>query len=533
MADQPPGHVDVLVVGAGFAGVYAVHRATEAGLSVHCFEAGADVGGTWYWNRYPGARCDVESFDYSYSFSEEIQQEWRWTERYATQPEIWAYLRFVADRLGTRARTTFGTRVVRAHLDEARGLWTVGTDAGHEVTCRHVLWATGPLSVPLLPDLPGRESFTGRVLHSGAWPHEPVDFSGRRVACVGTGSSGIQMIPRLAEQAEHLYVLQRTPNFSVPARNHRHSDEQVDAALAGYPERRRLSWSSPAGTPYPSAVTKTFDVEDDERQAIFERAWAVGGARFSKTFADQLVDVRANAEAVTFVHDQIARAVRDPDVAAALMPRDHAIGARRICVDTGYYETFNRDNVTLVDLRREPLVRVVPHGVAVGEREIAVDDLVLATGFDAMTGALQAIDIAGRGGHRLAEAWADGPVSYLGLAVHGFPDMWVLNGPGSPSVFSNLVLTSEQQVDWVLGLVRAAGDRVVEAIPEAQAEWVEKVAAIGAATLAGQTSSWYLGANVPGKPRFFLPYAGGFSTYKEACDTVAEHGYDGFVMTDS
>jgi cyclohexanone monooxygenase len=528
--EQLPGQVDVLVVGAGFAGVYAVHRAATAGLTVHCVEAADDVGGTWYWNRYPGARCDVESFDYSYSFSEEVQQAWRWSERYASQPEILAYLRFVADRLGTRSHTTFATRVASAHLDEARARWMVRTEDGREICCRHLVWATGPLSAPLVPELPGLDAFDGRVLHSGAWPHEPVDFSGRRVACIGTGSSGIQMIPRLAEQADLLYVLQRTPNFSVPARNRTHSDEEIDAVLAGYAERRRRSWAGPAGTPYPSATTKTFDVDDAERRAIFEQAWSVGGARFSKTFADQLIDVRANAEAVAFVHEQIAEIVDDPDAAAALMPRDHAIGARRICVDTDYYETYNRSNVELVDLRREPLSRIVPGGVVVGDRELEIDDLVLATGFDAMTGALDAIDIAGRGGHRLVDQWAQGPVNYLGMAVHGFPDMWVLNGPGSPSVFSNLVLTSEQQVDWVIDLIRANGDCIVEATAEAQAEWVDRVAAIGAATLAGQTSSWYVGANVPGKPRVFLPYAGGFSTYKRACDAVADNGYDGFAI---
>ncbi|UMG91288.1 NAD(P)/FAD-dependent oxidoreductase [Nocardioides sp. TF02-7] len=400
MLDAPPEAApgpDVLVVGAGFAGVYAVHRFREAGLSVRCVEVADDVGGVWWWNRYPGARCDVESLDYSYSFSPEIQAEWRWTERYATQPEILAYLRFVADRLGVREHTTFGVRVVAARYDAADPGWTVTLDDGSEVRTRRLVWATGPLTVPLRPDVEGLDRFAGRVLHSGRWPHEEVDFSGRRVACLGTGSSGIQMVPRLAEAAEHLHVLQRTPNFSIPAHNFVYDEHRLAEAMAGYDERRRVSWSSAGGTPSTARDLRTFDVDAEERRKVFEEAWAVGGGRFTRAFADLVTDERANAEAVAFVHEKIREVVRDPDVAEKLLPRDHALGARRICVDTGYYETFNRANVTLVDLRAEPLRRVTERGVVVGDREIEVDDLVLATGFDGLTGALSAIDVVGRG----------------------------------------------------------------------------------------------------------------------------------------
>lgn len=519
--------VDVVVVGAGFAGVYAVHRAREAGFSVIGLEAGSDVGGTWYWNRYPGARVDVESLDYSYSFSDEIQQEWRWTERYAAQPEILSYIRFVADRLNVRDLFQFHTRVTSARYDADAPGWAIATDTGVRVRARRILWATGPLSVPLEPNIPGIEEFRGRVFHSGRWPHEPVDFSGRRVASIGTGSSGIQMTPQLAKLADQLFVLQRTANFSIPAHNYDFDDEYLRDAMAGYAERRKMAWNSPGGSTSRSSGFKTFDVDADTRREIFEHAWSVGGGRFQMTFDDQLTDAAANAEAVEFVHEKIRSTVKDPVVAERLLPRNHGIGARRICVDIDYYETFNRDNVTLVDVPQSG-ISACATGLIVDGELIEVDDIVLATGFDAMTGALLAIDIVGRDGLRLADAWAAGPVNYLGLAVHGFPDMLILNGPGSPSVFANMVLTSEHQVDWATDLLRSVGEETFEAQAEPQAEWVQRVAQAASHLLAGKSSSWYLGSNVPGKPRVFLPFAGGFDTYQAACNQVAEDGYAGF-----
>jgi cation diffusion facilitator CzcD-associated flavoprotein CzcO len=524
--------VDVVVVGAGFAGLYAIHRLRGAGLSVRAFEAGDDVGGTWYWNRYPGARCDVESLDYSFSFSPELQQEWDWTERYATQPEILRYLQHVTDRFDLRRSITFGTRVDAATLDESSLTWQLRTSAGEHLGARFLVLATGPLSAANIPALDGLDSFTGRTFHTGAWPHEPVAFEGRRVAVIGTGSSGIQLIPRVAEAAEHLYVLQRTPNFSIPARNWHWEPAKLAEAKAGYAQRRARAWQSAAGTPHPPPELSTFDVNDEERTRIFQERWEVGGARFTRAFLDTVADRRANAEAVAFVHDRIRETVQDPEVAQRLMPRGYPLGAKRICVDTGYYDTFNRDNVTLLDLQLDPMEGVEPDGIRLRSGLVPIDDLVFATGFDAMTGAVSRMDIAGRGGLLLRDAWFAGPRTFLGLAVNGFPNLFIVNGPGSPSVLSNMVLTSEQQVDWLTELMRYAEHHRLaglEAEDSAQAEWDEHCSALAANSLMFDANSWYLGANIPGKPRVLLPYVGGLPRYMEQCAKISENDYRGFA----
>jgi cyclohexanone monooxygenase len=525
--------VDVIVVGAGIAGLYAIHRLRGMGFRVHCFERGTDVGGTWYWNRYPGARCDVESLDYSYSFDLDLEREWKWTEKYATQPEILRYLRHVAERFDLRRDITLDTEVTSAVLDEERLLWTVTLSTGEHLQTQHLVLATGPLSVANAPSFPGQESFGGRILHTGRWPHEQVDFAGRRVAVIGTGSSGIQLIPQIAAAAEHLDVLQRTPNFSIPARNFRWEREDLAEAMSQYRERRERSWVSAGGTPYPAPALATFDVDPDERRDIFELSWRVGGARFARTFTDQMSDLTANAESVAFVHDKIRQIVSDPEVADLLLPLDHPLGAKRICVDTGYYETYNRPNVTLHDLRHDPIRRIEPSGVRLSSELLPVDDVVFATGFDAMTGAVLGIDPVGRAGRRLREEWADGPVTLLGLAVPGFPNLFVINGPGSPSVLVNMVLTSQQQVDWIssaLDAARSGGFAGMEATAGAAAAWGDSCASISTGSLFLQANSWYVGANIPGKPRVLLPYVGGLPRYQAECYGVAESGYQGFDL---
>lgn len=532
MGGQDETAVDVVVVGAGFAGLYALHRLRGDGFRVRCVEAGGDVGGTWYWNRYPGARCDVESLDYSYSFSSTLEQDWDWTERYATQPEILRYLQHVTDRFDLRRDITFDTQVEAAAWDESRRIWTVRTPTG-DLRSRFLLLATGPLSAANVPDLPGLADFAGRTFHTGAWPHQDIDFQGRRVAVIGTGSSGIQLIPRVAEQAVELHVLQRTPNFSIPAQNWTWNVPQLALAKADYANRRARSRQSAAGTPHPQPDTGTFDVDDEERQRIFEERWQVGGARFTRAFTDLVSDRTANAQAVGFVHDKIRKIVRSPEVATRLLPRGYPLGAKRICVDTGYYDTFNRDNVHLIDLRQDPIERIETHGVRMQSGLVPLDDLVFATGFDAMTGAVNRIHLAGRDGVLLRDEWSDGPHSALGMAVAGFPNLFLLNGPGSPSVLANMVLTSEQQVDWIAGLLihaRRNGTAVLEATAVAQRAWGEHCSALTVGSLMLDADSWYVGANIPGKPRVLLPYLGGLARYAQECQLAADHGYRAFIQ---
>ncbi|MBE2997906.1 NAD(P)/FAD-dependent oxidoreductase [Nocardiopsis sp. HNM0947] len=528
-----PG-VDLLVVGAGFAGLYALHAARTAGLSVRCLEAADGIGGTWYHNRYPGCRCDVESIDYSYSFDPGLQDEWEWSERYATQPEILAYIEHVADRFDLHRDIELGTRVESARFDEAASEWTVRTSGGEAHRAQYVVLATGALSDPVTPDLPGVHDFAGTVLHTAQWPAEEPDLHGKRIGVIGTGSSGIQAVPELAERAAELTVFQRTANYSVPAFNRPLTAEDQERIRAEYPERRAVARRSGGGSPHEAHPRRTAEVSEAERQEAFERTWRTGGVLFSKTFPDQMSDLEANGYARRFFEAKLAGVVEDPRTLDDLTPKDHPIGAKRICTDSGYYAAFNRDHVHLVNLRREPLTRVTPDGVATDRAHYDLDVLVFATGFDALTGTLGRMDVRGPGGATLADAWSDGPLTYLGMHVPGLPNLFLLNGPGSPAVLANMVLTSEQQVDWVVDLVagvRERGATQVEARADAARAWNEHVAELADRTLFPQADSWYVGANVEGKKRTFMLYAGGLGTYTRVCDQVRDEGYPGLVLT--
>ncbi len=525
--------VDVVVVGAGFAGLYALHRLRGMGLSARAFEQAEDVGGTWYWNRYPGARCDVESIDYSFSFSEELQQEWSWTERYATQPEILRYLNHVADRFDLRPAITFGTRVVSAVYDEPSARWLVETDRGHRVTARYCIMAVGCLSLGRIPDLPGLESFRGQAYHTGTWPRPGVDFTGLRVGVIGTGSSGIQVIPQIAQQAAHLTVFQRTAHYTIPAQHHRLDPEWLAEFKPWYAEYRGRMRVSRGGVSRDYSERRALETPPEQRRRVYQARWNFGGAEILGSFADLLTDTEANQTVADFVAGKIREIVRDPDVADRLVPRGYPFGAKRLCVDTGYYDTYNRDNVTLVDVVATPIEAITPTGIKTSAAEHELDAIVFATGFDAMTGALLAMDIRGRGGLTLRQAWEAGPRTYLGLSVAGFPNLFIVTGPGSPSVLSNVVLSIEQHVEWITDFVAYLRKHDIDwAEPRTQAQdsWVAHVNDVAGQTLFPVGNSWYLGANVPGKPRVFMPYIGGVGRYRAICDQVAAAGYTGFDL---
>ncbi|MFI9531739.1 flavin-containing monooxygenase [Nocardia fusca] len=524
---------DAVVVGAGISGLYAVYKCRKRGMRVHGFESAEGVGGTWYHNRYPGARCDVESIDYSYSFDEELQQEWTWTERFATQEEILRYLEHVADRHDLRSAYDFLTRVTSAVYDEAAGRWTIATDTGQTVTARFCIMATGVLSATNKPDIPGRDTFAGETYHTGEWPHEPVEFAGKRVGVIGTGSSGIQAIPIIAEEADQVVVFQRSPNYSIPAGNRRLSDDLLAEVKANYAERRRLSRISGGGTPNSPHPKGALEVDEAERLRVYDEWWQRGGYLFTKAFPDQMVSKAANDTAREYVEAKIREMVEDPEVAEQLIPTDHPIGTKRIVTDTGYFQTYNRDNVTLVNLRRNPITEITESGVRTDASSYELDILVFATGFDAMTGSLARIDIRGREGRELRAEWSAGPRTYLGLAVDGFPNMFIISGPGSPSVLANMVLMAEQHVDWIadcMDHLDSHGIATIEATGEAADEWVAECNAKAAGTLFPSANSWYMGANIPGKPRVFMPYIGGFGNYNALCGEVAEAGYKGFAL---
>ena len=526
----PAGRFDVLIVGAGFAGLYMLHRTRALGLSARVIEAGSGVGGTWYWNRYPGARCDVESMQYSYSFLNELQQDWRWSERYAGQPEILRYAEHVADRFDLRRDIVFDTRVTEAVFDAAATRWRLRTDRGEALEARFCVMATGCLSAARIPDLPGLASFAGPTYHTGAWPHEGVDFSGQRVAVIGTGSSAIQSIPVIARQAAHLTVFQRTPNFSIPSRNRPLEPEYEHWWKSDYPQHRATARQMRTGILYPTNPKSALEVDEAERLSTYEDRWTRGGTAFMAAFCDLLTDKRANDTAVAFVHDKIRALVDDPAVAELLLPRTHPIGTKRICVDTDYYQTYNRPNVTLIDIRTQPISDITPQGLRVGAHHHEVDAIVFATGFDAMTGALLAIDLRGEDGIALADRWAHGPRSYLGLMAAGFPNLFMITGPGSPSVLSNMLVSIEQHVEWLadcLAHMQVNGLHRVEATRQAEDEWGEEVNTVAYRTLYPSAASWYMGANIPGKPRVFMPYVGGVGTYRQICDDIAARDYPG------
>jgi cyclohexanone monooxygenase len=525
---------DVVVVGAGFAGMYMLHRLRGLGLSVRVFEQGGDVGGTWYWNRYPGARCDVESMQYSYSFSDELQQKWDWSERYAPQPEILRYANHVADRFKLRPDIQLDTRVDRVVFDEGANTWSVTTADGKAVTAKFVVLATGCLSNAKMPDIKGLSDFKGTVYHTGHWPHEPVDFTGLRVGVIGTGSSAIQSVPVIADQAKHLTVFQRTANFSIPARNAALTPEERNSFRSNYPELRRIAREEMRnGIVQELPDRGALDDGDNARRAKYEARWAYGGLTFMGVYNNLVLDKAANDTAADFVRQKIAEIVRDPQTAKLLQPDNHPIGSKRICVDTDYYATFNRPNVTLVDIRSNPIEQITSNAVRTMGRDHEVDALVLATGFDAMTGSVAKIDIRGRDGQTLNQKWAEGPKTYLGLMSAGFPNLFIITGPGSPSVLSNMIVSIEQHVDWIADCVAYMRDRgleVMEASKEAEDKWVAHVNAVAHSTLYPQANSWYMGANIPGKPQIFMPYIGGVGAYRQICNDVAAKGYEGFAM---
>ena len=524
---------DVIIVGAGFAGMYMLHRLRRLGQAAAIIEAGSGVGGTWYWNRYPGARCDVESMSYSYSFSDELQQEWNWPHRYAAQPDVLRYANHVADRFNLRKDIVFNTRIVTARFDEKTLRWIVDADNGGSFSARFLIMATGCLSVPKTPDLAGLQNFQGRILHTAHWPAEGVDFSGKKVGIIGTGSSGIQSIPIIAERAAHLTVFQRTANFSIPAWNAPLAPETAAEKKLNYGVLRQKSRNSYAGDYADEYYVSVLNLTPAEREAHFEKRWREGGFNFQYAFADVMVSEEANELAAEFVRNKIRSAVRDPKVAELLCPKGYPFGTKRLCVDTNYYETFNRPHVSLVDIKSDPILEITPLGLRTRGAEYEFDVLVLATGFDAMTGALTSIDIAGRAGRLLKDEWRNGAEAYLGMTIAGFPNLFAITGPGSPSVLANMVLAGEQHVEWISELLRysqANGVACIEADDHAQTQWARQVTESAERTLYVKAESWYLGANVPGKPRRFLPYVDGFNTYSRICDKIAADGYVGLNL---
>ena len=533
MSETSQPQYDAVIVGAGFAGLYMLHRLRQDGFRAIVFEAGSGVGGTWYWNRYPGARCDVESMEYSYSFSDALQQEWEWTERYAGQPEILRYANHVAERFDLGRDIVFDTRVTSARFDDAAAFWDVETDTGRTVSARHCILATGCLSSANLPDFEGRDSFQGETYHTGRWPHEGVDFTGKRVGIIGTGSSAIQAIPVIAQQAEHLTVFQRTPNYSIPARNAPIDPNLVQEIKAEYPAFRERNYREPAGfgSKIPKNDQAALEDAEESRARNFAKRWERGGFGFLSAYNDLIVNRDANDTAAGFVRERIRETVADPATAELLCP-DNVIGCKRPCLDTGYFETYNRPNVELVDVRANPIERITREGIVVAGREHAVDCIVFATGFDAMTGAMLSIDIRGRQGRTLTDKWAAGPVTYLGLTTSGFPNLFMISGPGSPSVLTNMIVSIEQHVEWIadcMGHLRDEGLAAIEATPAAEDDWVMHVNAVADQTLYPTCNSWYLGKNIPGKPQVFMPLIG-FPPYVEKCDAVVANGYEGFQL---
>ncbi len=541
---------DVLIVGAGFSGLYLLHRLRGSGFKVRIFDRASDVGGTWFWNRYPGARCDVESMQYAYSFSPELEQEWVWTEKYATQPEILQYAQHVAERFDLRRDIEFGTTVESAVFDESSHQWRIETSEGRTISADFCVMATGCLSTTNTPHFEGMDSFTGAIYHTGNWPHEKVDFSGKNVGVIGTGSSAIQAIPLIAKQAEHLYVFQRTPHYTVPAWNRQiESDpdtktsgrraygydadltiEEIKADYAGLRQRARKMFNALAFIPNRKSA---LEVDEKERQNGYEGFWQRGGVVFLGAYTDIGTSLEANETAAEFVREKIRRTVNDPVVAEALVPT-YTIGCKRLAVDTNYYETYNRPNVTLVDVSQSPIQKITQEGVYALDQEFTLDSLILATGFDAMTGTLLKIDIRGRDGLSLRDKWTDGPKGYLGLGIAGFPNLFMITGPGSPSVLTNMMQSIEQHVDWIVACLkhlRTHNISAIEATESAEDDWIAHNDAVADNHMRNSCSSWYVGGNIAGKPRVFMPYVGGFPRYVEKCNEVAEQNYLGFTLT--
>ncbi len=539
MTENATTHYDAVVIGAGFAGMYMLKRLRdELGMNTLVYEAGDGVGGTWYWNRYPGARCDSESYIYCFSFDDDLLQEWNWSGKYPEQPEILRYLNHVADRFDLRSGIQFNTRVTAAHFNDDKGLWEVQTDQGDRVTAQYVVTAIGCISTGQIPNIPGLDSFEGESHHTGAWPHDGVEFEGKRVGVIGTGSSGVQSIPVIARESEHLTVFQRTPQYTIPARHENVDQEFLKEVKANYDEIMQKSKTSAAGMPFEFSEVSALEATEEERLETYERLWKKGGFSFIfQSYFDIALDRRANDTASEFIRGKIREIVKDPETAEKLLPRDHPFGSKRALIDTNYFDTYNRDNVDLVDIRHFPIEEITPTGLRTADgEEYEFDIIVFATGYDAMTGTFFKIDIRGRDGVELKEKWNEGPKTYLGLTTADFPNMFMITGPGSPSVLSNMPVSIEQHVEWISDFVEYLRERdvdIVDTDPQAEVEWVQHVNDIADQTMFMLADSWYLGANIPGKPRVFMPYAGGVGPYRERCDEIAANSYEGFVMSEA
>ncbi len=532
---QATDQFDAIVIGAGVAGLYQLYRLRELGLSVRVYEAGTGVGGTWYWNRYPGARFDSESYTYGYSFSEELLQEWDWSEHFAGQPETERYLNHVADKFDLRRDIRFSTRVSAASYDEAAQCWQVRTDTGERARARFLITAIGVLSAPYIPDFAGRESFTGPSFHTGQWPKQPLDFSDKRVCVIGTGATAVQLITEVAKNVGHMTVFQRTPNYCAPLRNGPIDPEAQRQIKANYPEIFKRCRETFASFLHDFDTRSALEVSEEERLARYEELWAQPGfAKWFGNFGDTMSDLKANATMTEFVRNKIRERVNDPLVAEKLVPKDHPWGTKRVPLESGYYEAYNRDNVLLVDLNETPIECITPKGIKTSDAEYECDVIVYATGFDAVTGAFNQIDIRGVGGRTLKDKWADGPRTYLGLQTAGFPNLFTVVGPHNGATFCNIPRCIEQNVEWVtdcLRHMRAHEYAQIVATPEAEDDWTAHVNEVAEGTILLDTPSWFVGANIPGKKRTFLMYAGGSPAYRQKCDEVAERGYAGFVLT--
>ena len=539
MSDTTTERVDAVVVGAGFSGLYMLKRLRdELGMTTKVYEAGDGVGGTWHWNRYPGARCDSESYIYCFSFDDDLLQDWNWSGKYPEQPEILRYLNHVADRFDLRSGIQFNTRVTSAHFDDAAERWLVTTDQGDRVSAQYLITAIGCISAGQIPKIPGRDSFQGDWYHTGSWPHDGVEFAGQRVGVIGTGSSGIQAIPVIARESGHLTVFQRTPQYTIPARHETVNQEFLQQVKANYAEIMHKSKTSAAGMPYEFSEVSALDVSAEERLDTYERLWQEGGFKFMfQSYFDLAIDRRANDTAAEFIRGKIREIVQDPETAEKLLPRDHPFASKRALIDTNYFDTYNRDNVDLVDIRHFPIEEITPSGLRTADGvEHELDIIVFATGYDAMTGTFFKMDIRGREGRELKEKWSNGPRAYLGLATADFPNMFMITGPGSPSVLSNMPVAIEQHVEWISDFVeyqRERGIDVVDVDQQAEDDWVQHVNDVADQTMYMLADSWYLGANIPGKPRVFMPYAGGVGVYRDRCDEIAAAGYEGFQMSES
>ncbi|HWC29685.1 MAG TPA: NAD(P)/FAD-dependent oxidoreductase [Dehalococcoidia bacterium] len=533
---QSRGDLDVIVVGGGLGGLYTLYKMRELGLRARAFEAGSGLGGTWFWNRYPGCRCDIESLEYSYSFSPELEQDWHWPDRYGTQPQILEYIEHVADRFDLRKEVQLNTRVLTAHFDSMDNLWTITTDKGDRVSAPCIVMATGNLSTPRVPEFPGLSSFRGDWYHTGMWPHEGVDFTGKRVGIIGTGSSGVQSIPFIAQQAKHLHVFQRTANFILPARNAPMDPERERAHKAKYRDHRVAAYDTPFGMAgHPPPTKSALEATAEEREAAYAAKWEAGGSiSYLYSYTDLLLDEKANETASEFVRARIREIVRDPRTAELLCPNDHPIGTKRLILDTNYYEVFNRDNVTLVDARSTPIECITEDGLRTSDASFEFDAIVFATGFDAMTGALREIDIRADTGTEIRSKWADGPHTYLGIMMAGFPNLFMVTGPQSPGVKSQMILSIEQHVNFIAGCLahmRGEGYSRIEADQDAEDRWVKYNDEVAHSTLYPKANSWYMGANIPGKPRIFMPYVGGVHTYNRLCNDIVAKGYQGFTLS--